>query len=147
MDTPTPSIPDKTMETSVHTGSTLYVATTLAYIERPVHDYFTRDIAVDGVCYRRLDAKYYAWLQHKITLAIKESRAGRLPSDAVRMLCESFDHIKAWATQHIGSERLQEAQETIDPRNYIPPSILSMPEAVQPCSAHELMRQFRRKNG
>ncbi|MBI4774732.1 MAG: hypothetical protein HY788_11220 [Deltaproteobacteria bacterium] len=30
-----------------------------------------RDVNIEGVCYRRPDPEYYAWLRHKMTLAKK----------------------------------------------------------------------------
>ena len=64
-------------------GTTLYVGTNLDSREASALRSSAREVDVGGICMRRLDPDYYAWIHHKMTLARKAetfSSAGSSPS-------------------------------------------------------------------
>jgi hypothetical protein len=104
-------------------GTALYAATNLDSWETDKPRYFARDVGMDGICYRRLDPEYYAWLRHKMALAKKALEAGRLDSAAFDGLRTRFNDIHAWAVARFGENELLAAVRSLDPKEYPPPSI------------------------
>ena len=104
-------------------GTTLYAATNLDSWETDKPRYFARDVGIDGVCYRRLDPEYYAWLRHKMALAKKALEAGRLDPAAFEELRRRFNHIHAWAVQRFRENELLAAVRNLDLKTYPPPAI------------------------
>jgi len=82
---------------------------------------FGYEVMLD-VCYRQLDAPYYAWLRHRMENARKSHDAGRLDAEAYDLLRERFNIIHSWAVRHIGEEALRRAIRTTNVKSYVPPS-------------------------
>jgi len=120
-------------ETVDSEGTALYAATNLDSWETDKPRYFARDVGMDGICYRRLDPEYYAWLRHKMALAKKALEAGRLVSAAFDGLRTRFNAIHAWAVARFGEDDLLAAVRRLDPKTYPPPT-LGMVQQDQPSS-------------
>ena len=101
----------------------LYAATNLESWETDIPHGYARDDRIDGVCFRRLDPDYYAWLRHKMDLAKKAADSGRITPEAFDELRDRFNVIHFWAIDHLGEEALRHAVETLDPKGYSPPQI------------------------
>ena len=82
---------------------------------------FGYEVMLD-VCYRQLDAPYYAWLRHRMENARKSHDAGWLNAEAYSLLRERFNVIHDWAVRHIGEEALRRAIRTTNVKSYVPPS-------------------------
>ncbi|MHB9038900.1 MAG: hypothetical protein ACYC64_19855 [Armatimonadota bacterium] len=82
---------------------------------------FGHEVMLD-VCYRQLDAPYYAWLRHRTENARRAHEAGALDDAAFDGLRERFNAIHSWAVQHIGEEALRHAIRTADVKSYVQPS-------------------------
>jgi hypothetical protein len=104
-------------------GTALYAATNLDSWETEKPRHFARDVGIDGVCYRRLDPEYYAWLRHKMALAKKALESGRLDPAAFDGLRTRFNAIHAWAVERFGEDELLAAVRSLDPKTYPPLSI------------------------
>ena len=111
-------------------GTALYAATNLDSWETDKPRHFARDVGIDGVCYRRLDPEYYAWLRHKMALAKKALESGRLDPAAFDGLRTRFNAIHAWAVERFGEDELLAAVRSLDPKTYPP---LSIDPAAQSC--------------
>lgn len=116
-------------------GSALYAATNLDSWETDKPRHFARDVGIDGVCYRRLDPEYYAWLRHKMALAKKALEAGRLDPAAFEELRRRFNDIHAWAVQRFRENELLAAVRSIDPKTYPPPAIDPAAQSRPACTA------------
>lgn len=114
----TAEIPERNdpRETADPDGTALYAATNLDSWETDKPRYFARDVGMDGICYRRLDPEYYAWLRHKMALAKKALEAGRLDSAAFDGLRTRFNDIHAWAVARFGENELLAAVRSLDPK-------------------------------
>ena len=110
---------------------TLFVATTLESWDTDEPHIYARDVTLDGVCYRRLDPEYYAWLRHRMTRARAAADAGKLPGPAFARLRDAFNAVHAWATAHLGDRALAAAVGELDVKQYRPPVALP-PEPDQP---------------
>ena len=99
----------------------LYVATTLESWENDKPYQFVRDVRICGVCFRRLDPEYYAWLRHKMECARKAAQSGRLDPIAFDELRTRFNQVHAWAMKHLGAVSLLAAVKSLDPKEYEPP--------------------------
>ncbi|MBI2818146.1 MAG: hypothetical protein HYX72_14520 [Acidobacteria bacterium] len=73
--------------------TTLYVASNLDTWENKQPLLVSRDTTIDGVCYRRLDPEYYAWLRYKMALAKKAMESGRLVPAIFDRLRTRFNRI------------------------------------------------------
>lgn len=104
----------------------IYVATTLESWETDKPYQFVRDVRICGICYRRLDPEYYAWLRHKMECARKAAQSGRLPALAFDELRTRFNEIHAWAMKHLGEESLLAAVKSLEPKEYDPPANRSL---------------------
>jgi hypothetical protein len=98
----------------------LMVATNLDFWEAD-DPRFGYEVMLD-VCYRQLDAGYYAWLRHRMENASKSHDAGTLDESAFEALRTQFNTIHAWALEHIGQEALRRAIRSANVKSYIPPS-------------------------
>ena len=113
----------------------LYAATSLKSWETDEPHRFARDVRVAGICFRRLDPDYYAWLRHKMDGAKKAALSGRLSPQAFDTLRTRFNVIHAWAIAHLREEALRSAVCSLDPKAYAPPRIDSLdrrPNAAPP---------------
>jgi len=81
--------------------SMLYVSTELDTWETS-----TPEPDQDEICercgYRRLDAEYYAWLRHRMTVAQQFQRSGRLTVGQYQIWRTRFNAIHAWAIARFG---------------------------------------------
>jgi hypothetical protein len=81
----------------------------------------------DEICercgYRRLDAEYYAWLRHRMTVAQQFQRSGRLSDDQYQTWRTRFNAIHTWAIARFGEDALVAAVQALDPKAYQPPRI------------------------
>ena len=101
----------------------LYAATNLESWETDIPHGYARDVRIDGVCFRRLDPDYYAWLRHKMDLAKKASDSGRITPQAFDELRDRFNIIHFWAIDHLGEDALRSAIQSLDPKSYAPPQV------------------------
>lgn len=99
----------------------LYVATNLDSWKPARQDLLARDVRINGVCFRRLDPEYYAWLRHKMLLAEKAVESGRIPLLAFESLLVRFNEIHIWAGNLFGRETLAGAMKSLDPAIYPAP--------------------------
>lgn len=102
--------------------ATLYFASTsldLRQTDKP-GDY-PRDITIEGVCYRKIDPPYFAWLRSRMETAKRAFESGRLPKSKWDELRGRFNRLQEWAIEHYGKETLQAAIREFDPANYAPP--------------------------
>ena len=99
----------------------LYVSTTLEAWDTDEPQVYARDVTLDGVCYRRLDPEYYAWLRNRMTMAKAAAEAGKLLGPAFDRLREAFNVIHAWAAEHLGDKALAAAVGALDAKIYLPP--------------------------
>lgn len=98
----------------------LFVATNIDSFEADDIRY-GHEVMLD-VCYRQLDANYYAWLRDKMTQVKKAHEARRIKPELYAELRERFNTIHAWALEHIGEKSLLEAVKLFNPGRYTPPS-------------------------
>ena len=108
----------------------LYVATNLDSWKPTQQDLLARDVRVNGVCFRRLDPEYYAWLRHKMLLAEKAVESGRIPLLAFESLLVRFNEIHIWAGNLFGRETLAGAMKSLDPAIYLAPRQEAAPSEV-----------------
>ena len=73
--------------------SVLYAATNLKSWETGEPHRLARDVGIAGICFRRLDPDYYAWLRHKMDLAEKAAGSRRLSTQAFDTLRTRFNTI------------------------------------------------------
>lgn len=98
----------------------LFVATNLDSVEADdVH--YGYEIMID-VCYRCLDAAYYAWLRDKMTQVRKAHDTGKMKTSLYEELRTRFNVIHEWAMMHIGEDVLLRTVKTTRPNDYVPPS-------------------------
>ncbi len=82
---------------------------------------FGHEVMLD-VCYRQLDAAYYAWLRHRTENARNTHEAGALDDATFNTIRERFNAIHAWAVRHIGDEALRRAIRITNVKSYVSPS-------------------------
>jgi hypothetical protein len=113
-------------------SSLLYVSTELDTWETS-----TPEPDQDQICercgYRRLDPTYYAWLRHRMTVAQRFRRSGRLSAAQYETWRTRFNATHAWAVARFGEAALVAAVEALDPRTYRPPQV----EEWEPAGAAE----------
>ena len=101
----------------------LSVATSLKSWETDEPHCFARDVGIDGICFRRLDPNYYAWLRNEMEQAKQAEVSGRLSAQAFDTLRTRFNAVHAWAREHLGEEALRFAVQSLDPKAYAPPRL------------------------
>lgn len=111
----------------------LFVATDLSRFESAEPELYAPDVRVNGLCYRRLDPPFYAWLRHKMTIAKKAFDAQRLSPASFEELRARFNEVHAWAVTHLGDAALVAAVKALDPASYSPPRIVE--DAASPPAA------------
>ncbi len=111
------------MGTCSSNDAALWVGTDLDHFTSEPPHVFADDVVISGVCYRRLDPPYYAWLRHRVARAKDVCDAGRLPPESFETIRERFGQVHAWALSHLGEDPLRAAVRAFDPRTYEPPSI------------------------
>jgi len=99
----------------------IYVSTSLDTWAPSQPDLLARDVVLDGICFRRLDPKYYAWLRHKYYLAEKALDTGKITYEGFGKLLTRFNDIHILAVDRFGRETLQAAMDSLDCRAYAPP--------------------------
>ena len=115
----------------------LFVATTLEAWDTDEPHIYARDVTLDGVCYRRLDPEYYAWLRHRMTMARAAAEAGKLPGPAFTRLRAAFNAVHTWATDHMGEQVLAAAVAELDAKQCRPPVALPPePDLPEPPARH-----------
>jgi len=82
---------------------------------------FGHEIMLD-VCYRQIDASYYAWLRDKMTQVKQAHDSGKMKPELFGELRQRFNTIHEWAVKHIGEKALLQAVQTTDVKSYAPPS-------------------------
>jgi len=82
---------------------------------------YGRDLAIDGVPYRRLDPEYYAWHLFHHIWDIGWLHAGRLDGVEFEKWSRKFAAIQNWAEAQFGKEALRIAVGRLDPQKYSPP--------------------------
>jgi len=82
---------------------------------------FGYEVMLD-VCYRQLDAPYYAWLRDKMTRVKQAHDSGRMKPELFQELRQRFNTIHEWAVKHIGEKALLQAVQTTDVKSYVAPS-------------------------
>jgi hypothetical protein len=112
--------------------SALYVATDLDTWEAPAPVPADQDAICEPCGYRRLDPVYYAWLRHRMEVAQRAQRAGRLGAEQFEGWRRRFNAIHAWAVARFGEAVLVAAVRTLDPKAYRPPQIQDWEPAPQP---------------
>ena len=105
----------------------LYVSTSLDTWQPSQPDLLARDVTLDGVCFRKLDPEYYAWLRYKLTLAEKALEAGKITYEAYGALLTSFNEFHMWAVDRFGRDSLAAAMESTDYRTYVAPGMGAFP--------------------
>ncbi len=99
----------------------IYAATTLESWQTDSPHHFARDVGLNGVCYRRLDPPYFAWLRHKMAMVKALHEAGELSDATWDTLRERFNSLQEMAIEGLGKEVLQIAIRDFDPKSYRPP--------------------------
>jgi hypothetical protein len=99
----------------------LYVATDLEAWKTSKPHRYAWQFNVNRTWFRRLDPKYFAWLEHQMMLADRAVDAGNLSESVFRLLHTRFNRIYAWAVKQFGEERLRSAASGFEPRTYSPP--------------------------
>lgn len=110
------SAPDE----SIYKANILFVATNLDSFDADDIRYGYE--IMSDICYRRLDAPYYAYLRHKMTQAKERHDSGRMKSQVFEELRIRFNTIHDWASKHIGEKALLQAMQTTNVKPYTPPS-------------------------
>jgi len=105
---------------SVYKADILFVATNLDSWEAD-DIRFGYEVMLD-VCYRQLDASYYAYLRHKMTQAKERHESGKMKPELFAELRTRFNAIHDWAVKHIGEKALLQTMQTTNVKSYIPPS-------------------------
>lgn len=105
---------------SIYKADILFVATNLDSWEADDVRY-GYEIMLD-VCYRQLDAPYYAYLRHKMTQAKERRESGKMKPQVYEELRTRFNTIHEWAAKHIGEKTLLQAMQTTNVKSYTPPS-------------------------
>jgi hypothetical protein len=82
---------------------------------------FGYEVMLD-VCYRQLDAPYYAWLRQRMENARGSHDAGRLDDAMFDALRERFNVAHEWAVRRIGEDALRRAIRTTNVKTYVAPS-------------------------
>lgn len=98
----------------------LFVATNLDSFEADDIRY-GYEMMID-VCYRQLDANYYAWLRDKMTQVRNAHKSGKMKPELYDELRERFNIIHSWAVIHIGEQVLLDAVKSFNTGRYTPPS-------------------------
>jgi hypothetical protein len=122
-----PGIEPENAKTEVAPPKELYVSTSLETWEPTQPDLLARDITLDGVCFRKLDPEFYAWLRHKLTLAEKSLEAGKINYEAFDTLLTRFNDIHVWAVDRFGRDTLAAAMESTSFSTYVPPGNPPLP--------------------
>jgi hypothetical protein len=103
---------------TTHVHDLLYVASDLSTVVIPASDALWHrrrlDLLQDGVGFRYLDARWYAWLYQRVLLAQRLCSHGQMPADALEVIHARWDAIDVWATDHI-PEQLRHRAATWDP--------------------------------
>ena len=126
------------MSPTLPPASSICVSTSLDLWEPSQPDLLARDVALNGVCFRRLDPEYYAWLRHKLTLAEKALEAGKITYETFDTLLVRFNDVHMRAVDSFGPDTLAAAMESVDRKNYLPPG---GPGQTQPTPAPNLPRK------
>lgn len=108
------------VDESIYKANILFVATNLDSWEADDVRYGYE--IMSDVCYRQLDASYYAYLRHKMTQAKERHDSGRMKSQVYEELRTRFNVIHDWALKHIGEKALLQAMQTTNIETYVPPS-------------------------
>lgn len=82
---------------------------------------YGRDLAIDGVPYRRLDPEYYAWNLFHHCWDLRWLHAGKSDGTEFEKASRRFAAIHVWAEEHFGEEALRAAVGRFDPQKYSPP--------------------------
>ena len=110
-----------------------YVSTDLRMIEMTARDARSQDMIIEGTSYRRLDAQYFIWIGHRIELAQKAAKNGKISDEALNQLMSQFRQIKDWVEENIEDRYLTAARKLYESANYSPPpAALPKPEPVKP---------------
>ena len=104
----------------IYKADILFVATNLDSWEAD-DVRFGYEVMLD-VCYRQLDASYYAYLRCKMTQAKERHESGKMKPELFQELRTRFNTIHDWAVKHIGEKTLLQAMQTTNVKSYIPPS-------------------------
>ena len=99
----------------------LYVSTSLDTWRTDQPQGIARDFQINDTCYRRLDPHYYAWLRSRMHMAKLSAAAGRLAPESFEELRAKFNSIHEWATGQFGEDRLLDAIDNLDAREYQSP--------------------------
>jgi hypothetical protein len=99
----------------------LYVSTVLGMWRTDQPQGIARDFQINDTCYRRLDPEYYAWLRSRMHMAKLSAAAGHLPQESFEELQARFNAIHGWASRQFGKDRLLDAIDDLDAREYHPP--------------------------
>lgn len=105
---------------AIYAADILFVATNLDSWEAD-DIRFGYEVMLD-VCYRQLDAPYYAYLRNKMTQAKEQHESGKISPKIYDGLRTRFNVVHAWAMEHIGEQFLQKTLASFNPRKYVPPS-------------------------
>lgn len=105
---------------SVYKADILFVATNLDSWEADDVRYGYE--IMSDVCYRQLDAPYYAYLRSKMTQAKERRESDKMKSQVYEELRTRFNTIHEWAAKHIGEKTLLQAMQTTNVKSYTPPS-------------------------
>jgi len=98
----------------------LFVATNLDSWEADDIRY-GQEVLLD-LCYRQLDASYYAWLRNKMNDIKQAHDSGKLAPHLYEQLRARFNTIHDWAIRNIGETNLRKAMAATDTKSYTPPS-------------------------
>ena len=109
------------MSPTLPPASSIYVSTSLEIWEPAQPDLLARDVTLNGVCFRRLDPEYYAWLRHKLSIAEKALDAGKLAYEKYGVMLARFNEVHMLAVDRFGRDRLGAAMDSLDCRDYAAP--------------------------
>lgn len=79
------------------------------------------DLNLQGICYRRLDPAYFAWLRKQIINAQKANKAGRLTNEQWETLKAKFLKLHSLALTLFSEDTLKDAICNFDSHPYQPP--------------------------
>jgi len=123
---------------SIYKADILFVATNLDSWEADDVRY-GYEIMLD-VCYRQLDAPYYAYLRHRMTQVKQRRESGKMKPQVYEELRNRFNAIHEWAVKYIGEKSLLQAMQPTNVKSYTPPS-------EQTCAAYRKAQddEYRRR--
>ena len=98
-----------------------YVSTDLRMVDVTAPNAQRRDILIEGIWYRRLDAQYFVWIERRVELARKAAPKSKISNAALDSLLARYQEVKNWIDENLSPENLKAARRLSDHNSYDPP--------------------------